>query len=308
MRPSPAPSAVKRFAMSSCSTDSGGIPISDAQTFPAPAQRGSYSGPTICFSKAAGGTVLRCLLIGFVLAVGMSAARGASFQIVYNTPTDEDARSARAFIQEEGITQTVSTLLNEDFKLNRELFLYLGGGSLPIFDPSTNEIQMPYTFVFDVADRFDGDSYSDSDADVYDVARDAYLHALMHQVAHAMFEMFELQTTGSMEKAVDALTILMLISYYENGGDIVLNAAELFVDERGGSRERNFWDEHRLDQQSYNQALCLVYGSDPERYARLREGNNFLQIRGQECVREYKRQNNAWFRVLQPYMTRPPPS
>lgn len=252
--------------------------------------------------------MFRCLLVAVVVVLGMSAARGASFQIIYNTPADEDAKNARAFIQEEGITQTVSTLLDEELELNRDLSLYLGGSPLPIFDPSTNEIQMPYTFVFDIADRFHDSSYAESNVDVYDVVRDAYLHALLHQVAHAMFEMFELQTTGSMEKAVDALTILLLIRYYENGGDIVLNAAELFVDERGGaSRERNFWDEHRLDEQSYNQALCLVYGSDPERYARLRDDNNFLQIRGQECIREYKRQNNAWFRVLRPFMTRPPP-
>lgn len=250
----------------------------------------------------------RYLLLAVCLILGMSAARGASFQIIYNTPVEGDDKDARAFIQEEGITQTVSTLMEEEFELSRDLLLYMGGGTLPVFDPAANEIQMPYRFVFDIADRFHDGPRSDSDVDIYEITRDAYLHALMHLIAHALFDMYNLQTTGSMEKAVDALAILILINYYENGGDIVLNAAELFVSERGGSsRERSFWNQHGYDQNSYNQALCLVYGSDPGRYTRLREATNFLQIRHQECTREYRRQQNAWFNVLRPFMKRSPP-
>ena len=257
---------------------------------------------------------LRCIagaLIAGVLCLNSAAAQSARFQIVYNTPRGEDENNARAFIDEEGITQTVSSLLSNEFELRDQLSLSLGGDDGPSFDEVANEIHMPYNFVFDIADRFERDSYSDTGADIYDVTRDAYLHALLHEVSHALFAMYDLRTSGSMEKAVDALAILLLLRYYENGGDIVSNAAELFVDESGSASAarsgRNFWSEHQLDRQSYNQALCLVYGSDPQRYSGLRADSEFLQIRDRECRREYQRQLNAWFRVLGSFLKRPPP-
>lgn len=252
--------------------------------------------------------VVTCVLIAAMLLVDVSLAQGPRFQIVYNTPDGDDEKDARSFIEEEGVTQTVSNLLNNEFELRHQLTLFLGGEEGPSFDETADEILMPYSFVFDIADRFEGDSYSGTNADIYDVTRDAYLHALMHQVAHALFVMYDLRTSGSIEDAVDALTVLLLLRYYENGGDIVINAAELFVDEGGSERNRrNFWNEHRFDGQSYNQALCLVYGSDPGRYTELWDRSEFLQIRDQECVREYQRQANAWFRVLGSFLKRPPP-
>lgn len=243
------------------------------------------------------------------MAFGMSEASGASFQVVYDTPRSNDDTQARVFVEEEGIIQTVSDLINKEFELRGNLSLFMGGGGMPRFDGASSEVVMPYSFVYDAADRFKRDSYSLTNVNIYDVTRDTYLHALLHNVAHALFVMYDLRTSGDREKAVDALTVLLLIRYYESGGDIVVNAAELFHDEEGHGRQAksDFWSEHELDRQSYNQAICLVYGSDPQRYSSLRTGSQFLQIRDQECVREYRRQVNAWFRVLDSFLKRPPP-
>lgn len=254
--------------------------------------------------------ISKYLLIAVPLVLNVSGANGASLQIVYNTPQGGDEANARVFLEEEGVTQTVTALLNDEFELRSNLLLFMGGSEGPRFDRTDNEIHMPYSFVFEVAERFEQDSYSQTNVDIYDVTRDAYLHALLHHVSHALFDMFDLRAAGNMEKAVDALTVLLLIRYYENGGDIALNAAELFVDEdgsSGGSAQPDFWTEHGFDQQSYNQAICLVYGSDPQRYSDLKDRSQFLQIRDQECVREYQRQINAWFRVLESFLKRPPP-
>lgn len=253
-------------------------------------------------------SILRHLLLALPWLLIVHQVEAASFQLVYNTPRGEDETNARAFIDDEGITQTVSDLLNDEFQLREDLTLFMGGGERPRFDPSAGEVHMPYDFVYEVARRFNRDAVSPTNADIYDVTRDAYLHALLHNVSHALFRMYDLRTSGDTEKAVDALTVLLLLRYYENGGDIVLNAAALFVDDGGGSSPgADFWSEHRFDRQSYNQALCLAYGSDPDRYAGLRRDNQFLQIRDQECVREYQRQETAWFRVLGSFLKRPPP-
>jgi hypothetical protein len=249
-----------------------------------------------------------CWLAAALLALSASAA-AAQFQVFYNPPRGDDERDARAFIDDEGVIQTVTRLLNDEFELRHDLTLFLGDETGPSFDARAGEVRMPYSFVFDIADRFGRVSPSNTGLDIYEVTRDAYLHALMHQISHVLFVMYDLRTSGSMEKAVDAMTILLLLRYYESGGDIVINAAELFVGDGNAAMSRglDFWTEHQFDRQSYSQALCLVYGSDPQRYSELRAGSQFLQLRDRECVREYQRQVNAWFRVLESFLQRPPP-
>ncbi len=247
-----------------------------------------------------------CALLSALALLWSVEAAAASFSIVYDTPRSQDEKNARAFIVDEGVTQTISKLLNDEFQLRSDLSLLLGGTRGPMFDAASNEIRMPYSFVFDVADRFNHDSYSRTGMDIYDVTRDAYLYALLHEVCHALFAMYGLRTSGDMEKAVDAMTIVLLLKYYQGGGSIIINAAELFVDE-GGSPRGSFWSQHEFDQQSYDQAVCLVYGSDPGRYAELRNRSDFLQARARECIREYRRQIDVWFQVLGAFLKRPPP-
>lgn len=249
------------------------------------------------------------LLVVVLLALdGVATAAISRLQMEYAPATDDEAGAARDFVAEQGIARTVSSLINDEFRLAYPLTVKLGTGERPAFDAAADEIHMPYGFVYAIADRFHQQSRSGGTADVYLVTRDAYLHALMHEISHALFVMYDLRTSGSLEQAADALAILLLLRYYDDGGDIVLNAARLFAAEgTAAGRGVDFWSEHRFDQQSYNQALCLVYGSAPQRYAGLLDDSEFLQRRGSECVREYKRQVNVWFRVLGDHLKRPPP-
>jgi hypothetical protein len=255
--------------------------------------------------------VTKYILVAGLLILGPVTAASAQLQILYDTPRGNDEEEARNFIQDEGITGTVSSLLNDEFDLRHQLPLYLGGNEGPMFDESSGEIHMPYNFIYDIAERFERNSYSGTDVSIHDVVRDAYLHALLHEISHALFVMYDLRTSGNLEKAVEALTVMLLLRYYENGGNIVINAAELYVDDGGAASRvqtgRDFWVEHELDRESYHQALCLVYGSDPQRYGALRDDSEFLQLRDRECVREYQRQVTAWFRVLGSFLKRPPP-
>lgn len=252
----------------------------------------------------------KCVLAAALLLAYTVGAQAASFHIVYNTPAGQDEKDARAFILDEGVTGTVSRLLNGEFTLRGDLTLYLGGNRGPAFDAASNSIYMPYSFVFDIADRFRHSPYSRTGVDIYDVTRDTYLFVLLHEVSHALFVMYDLRTTGDPEQAINAMTTLLLLRYYQGGGDIVLHAAGLFLGESdsGGNRpESGFWEEHQFDRRSYDQAVCLVYGSNPKRYAGLKDRLKFLEAGGPRCIQGYQRQNEAWFAVLGQFLKRPPP-
>lgn len=110
---------------------------------------------------------------------------------------------------------------------------------------------------------------------------------------------------GKEEDAVDALANVLLIEFYDGGGDIAISAADLFdlesadVDEL---EDADFWDEHSLDVQRYYSTLCHVYGSDPQGYGYLLEDAEFSEDRSELCVEEYETISDSWLDLLEPYM------
>lgn len=169
----------------------------------------------------------------------------------------------------------------------------------PLFDPGTQEIWMPGSFA-DVVEAH----FGEENAPVADV----YLHTLVHEVGHVLYDQYDLPLLAREEDAADALASVLLLEYAQNGARVVLNAARMFGLESETSdqvEEADFWSEHSLDIQRYYTTLCHVYGSDPEGQARLvNDDYGLSKERAENCEYEYKRIRQAWLNVLEPYLKR----
>ena len=169
----------------------------------------------------------------------------------------------------------------------------------PLFDPGTQEIWMPGSFA-DVIEAH----FGEENAPVADV----YLHTLVHEVGHVLYDQYDLPLLAREEDAADALASVLLLEYAQNGARVVLNAARMFGLESETSdqvEEADFWSEHSLDIQRYYTTLCHVYGSDPEGQARLvNDDYGLSKERAENCEYEYKRIRQAWLDVLEPYLKR----
>ncbi len=169
----------------------------------------------------------------------------------------------------------------------------------PLFDPGTQEIWMPGSFA-DVIEAH----FGEADAPVADV----YLHTLVHEVGHVLYDQYDLPLLAREEDAADALASVLLLEYAQNGARVVLNAARMFGLESETSdqvEEVDFWSEHSLDIQRYYTTLCHVYGSDPDGQARLvNDEYGLSKERAENCEYEYRRIRQAWLKVLEPYLKR----
>ncbi len=119
-------------------------------------------------------------------------------------------------------------------------------------------------------------------------------------------ETLKLPVLGREEDAVDDLATLLLIELHEEGGEIAYSAAEAFYAgdaERGGTLdEDDFRGEHSLDLQRFHAGVCLIYGSDPERYGELARETVMSEDEMERCEEEYPRKRDAWFTLLEPYL------
>lgn len=122
---------------------------------------------------------------------------------------------------------------------------------------------------------------------------------LCHELAHALIATFDIPVLGPEEAAADQIATLCVL-YPETTTHQDPQAIEKLVavadawrlewemdKESGGTA---YWDEHALDIQRYYNVLCMLYGSDPEKYEGLPDQVDFPWQRAWSCAdHEYDR-------------------
>ena len=133
---------------------------------------------------------------------------------------------------------------------------------------------------------------------------------LYHEIGHGLVSELELPVLGKEEDAVDSLASLMMIS--EDGDetlDRMLIAAadgwQMAHQQNGGVTEMadaDFSDEHSLDIQRYYGIICLMVGSDSQRFAELADVAELPQQRRESCESEYAQVSASWGKLLEPHV------
>jgi len=250
----------------------------------------------------------------FALTVLFSSVSVAADNVIvrYQQTSDIQLQSIVKRLQSDSGIQDTLSLMNSEFIFEQPLTIVFGGDDGPLYDPATNDILIPYTFLDEVELRFKAVNYAGDDngktdpAAINQAVMDVVIHTLFHELAHALIANHELPIVGKEEDAADNLAAVLSIEYFENGAEIAISAAELFYlegDEVTEFEEADFWDEHSLDLQRYYATLCHVYGSDDVNYAYLLKDTGFSAERGDFCISEYDTIANNWLTLLAPYMT-----
>jgi len=132
---------------------------------------------------------------------------------------------------------------------------------------------------------------------------------ISHETGHALIDLLDLPVTGRQEDAVDqfATSLMQYIGrddespqrVAENlrmtGLSFLSNAQDEFSLEA-------YADSHSLDLQRYFNLQCLLYGSDPERFADIVERGDLPESRARTCPAEAHRAGSAWMRLLRPHL------
>ena len=123
---------------------------------------------------------------------------------------------------------------------------------------------------------------------------------LLHELAHLVIGEKQIPILGSEEYAADYIAAMLLIRPRSTAlvsEDTLLrfaiNTADGFVIAWQRSAEYAspipYWGAHALNVQRFSTVACLLYGSDPERFAALPALVEMPLSRAQSCPREYER-------------------
>ena len=204
-------------------------------------------------------------------------------------PTLEEA--VRTVNREIRLPSNVSVRLVGDDEAQRR------GITGPTYEPGDRAVYFPWSFV-DESRRQLGDDRA---------LRAATVFVLYHELTHGIIDLVDVPVVGGEERAADSLAAVFAIRSQSGGQAIPLGMTKLFEGRQGGEAPgavaQDYADDHELDGQRAADALCLVYGSDPGRYARL-VGRDLPKTRADTCRFEYEQEVRAWRRLLKTWLTK----
>ncbi len=132
---------------------------------------------------------------------------------------------------------------------------------------------------------------------------------LLHETGHALIDMLDIPATGREEDAVDQLATIGMQRFagLNETPDVVYAnlsmAANWFLARSTGAYNLDAYaDEHELGEQRYFNMQCLIYGSDPQRYANIVAHGGLTDARAKNCPVEARKAARSWLRLLLPHV------
>jgi hypothetical protein len=114
------------------------------------------------------------------------------------------------------------------------------------------------------------------------------LFVFLHEMSHGLVHGLEVPVLGKEEDAADAFATITMLKVGTTLSDRVLIEASKgwFLmnerDQREGTQP-DAWDSHGLDEQRAYQIVCLMVGSDKERFKDLAKETNLPEERQETC-------------------------
>jgi hypothetical protein len=225
------------------------------------------------------------------------------FSVTYNPSTNPAHEEYRQSMIDNRVFDQIAEGLNKTVRLPRNITIETVDCNTvnAFYDPSTNRIIVCYELV----DYFVGifKPHVKNDAQLGSSVMGATIFTFYHETGHALIHQLDLAAVGREEDSVDQLATLILIGEGEKGVQMAMSGAYWFQLQTEQGDKTPFWNEHSFDGQRFYNIMCLIYGSNPEKYQDFVGTDKLPAERAQRCPEEYKKIQHAWETLLGPYLT-----
>lgn len=229
-----------------------------------------------------------------------SHADRGDIHVYWDPPATEDHATLERWFQDLGVVEAMADNLNETVALPRDLALIHGscGVENAFYDPTETRLVICYEFIEMVGQTFFDAGYSGDE--LADAILSVWFFVFLHELGHAVVDLFDLPVLGREEDAVDGFATRLLVR-----GDqprAALWAADFWSRSADANPSAaHFADEHSLNQQRFYNMLCWIYGSDPDNWQPLVDDGWLPEDRAARCPTEWANLNEDWGDLLAPW-------
>jgi hypothetical protein len=234
---------------------------------------------------------------------GFGSAESSGFKVTYNPSQNATHEKYRAVFEQNKVFEKVAEGLNKTIRIPHAIDINTVSCNTinAFYDPNNKRIIMCYELV----DYFLGvfKPKAKNETELGNAVMGATIFSFFHETGHGLIHVLELPAVGREEDSADQLATLILIAAGDEGVSMALSGAYWFQLQSESDRKMPFWDEHAFDGQRFYNILCMIYGSDPVKYANFVSAGTLPKDRAARCPEEYNKLNKAWEKLLQPHLT-----
>ncbi len=130
-----------------------------------------------------------------------------------------------------------------------------------------------------------------------------FVDVLLHEVAHAIFDLLKIPIFGREEDAADQISAFVMLQF---GKDVarttIKGAAYTYLNSKNPRTRTEFADEHGAPAQRFFNYICLAYGGEPEAFKEYVDQGILPQARAEQCPREYQLVRRAFAKTILPHV------
>lgn len=145
----------------------------------------------------------------------------------------------------------------------------------------------------------------ENDARVY--AWDNAVFTMYHEIGHMFVDLYKLPVLAKEEDAVDNLATLMALDDYNRSDDPILSdaaagwIASIKEEDYASMGASDFFDEHSINAQRAYAMICLLVGSDFDKFTEIATNFGLDKDRQEGCSGDFQQTKAAWDGVMKPH-------
>ncbi|WP_036179910.1 DUF4344 domain-containing metallopeptidase [Marinomonas sp. MED121] len=238
--------------------------------------------------------------IVIVFAGFFSIAAQANLKLEWLAPELEN-QDVKQLLESSKVLQTSVELINDNWQLEDDILLRLGGEEDPYYDPETSTIYFSYYFADEIAQRFIAANPNADLAAQNSFVISGVVHTLFHEYAHVLVDYLNLPVLGREEDAADSFASYVLLTMMQDGPQLLKDGADLFYLESLDPEpfaSVMLSDSHSLPIQRFYMSLCHLFASDEQAYQYLITEHDFDEEWVNTCFMDYDIIISSWQALL----------
>lgn len=136
-----------------------------------------------------------------------------------------------------------------------------------------------------------------------DVLAGAFIQIVLHEVGHAVFDLFQVPILGGEEDAADQVSAFIMLQF---GRDLarqwLTGTAYIWQQMDSPWTDTKFADVHGTHLQRFYNVLCIAYGGQPDNFRDLVEVGDLPTERAAHCAHEYEQASFAFAKTVWPHL------
>ncbi|HEY9701347.1 MAG TPA: DUF4344 domain-containing metallopeptidase [Allocoleopsis sp.] len=228
--------------------------------------------------------------------------KNGKFKVIYHEVSNPEYQELREALAENKLFDILANVFNEILVLPQNVTVNVTecGEANAFYSPKQKAIFICYELMEDFANDFKDSAESEEELMKNVLYTTTFV--FYHEAGHALIDILDLPVTGKEEDAADQLATFILTLGGDDGEEIALSAIKQFQIASERDDNKNLWDEHSLDEQRFYNLLCLLYGSNPEKYSDVVTDEILPESRAEGCSAEYEKVSKSWLKLLKPHM------